>query len=285
MRGMALTGLAGLLVSGLLLAGFSTPDEKALQGFCGAASKPALEECAAAFNANTGVGVHLQFSGSGTMLSRLLMSGKGDLYIPGSPDYMTEAVNRGVVAEGSRHIIAYLVPAILVPEGNPKGIKSLKDLSKDGVRVGIGNPDAVCVGLYAIELLEHNELLDQVSDNIVVHAKSCSGVCSLVAMNKVDATLGWRVFGEWKPDRVDTVLLDPDQVPRLAYVPAGVSRSTQDRGRSQRFLDFLRSRQGRKIFARWGYIASESEARKFAPRAEIGGRYTLPAEYRPQKVR
>jgi hypothetical protein len=31
---------------------------------------------------------------------------------------------------------------------------------------------------------------------------------------------------------------------------------------------------------KWGYITSETEARKFAPNATIGGEYNLPESYK-----
>jgi len=94
-------------------------------------------------------------------------------------------------------------------------------------------------------------------------------------MKKVDAVIGWRVFSRWNPDKIDTVLLKPDEVPRLAYIPAAISTYSQNKEKAQRFIDFLTSPEGQKIFAKWGYIATEEEARKLAPNAEIGGEYRL----------
>lgn len=254
-----------------------------ITAFCGAASKPAMEEAAKLFEEKTGIKTDLHFSGSGTMLSQMKLSRRGDLYIPGSPDYMVMAERDGVVDSKTVTIISYLVIAIDVQHGNPKDIQTLSDLAKPGIRVGIGNPETVCVGLYAVEVLERNGLLNQVLRNIVTHAPSCSATASLVVMKKVDAIIGWRVFSKWNPDKIDAVLLKPNEVPRLAYIPAAISSYSQDRERAQRFIDFLTSAEGQKIFAKWGYIAAEEEARKFAPKAEIGGEYRLLSLWRGDK--
>lgn len=279
--------LLALLAAGagaVLLCGCGRDSGQTLLAFCGSASKPALEECARAFERETGVGVDLQFSGSGTMLSRMMMSEKGDLYIPGSPDYMVRAEREGAVIADTEQIIAYLVPSILVQSGNPRGIRRLEDLAGEDVEVGIGNPEAVCVGLYALEILERNGLLDGVGGNVVVHARSCSATASLIAMKKVDAILGWRVFSEWKPDAIETVPIEPDRIPRLAYVPAAVSAYSTRPELGRSFIDYLRSPEGQEIFSGWGYIASEEKAREFAPRAQIGGEYELPSDYQPPGV-
>jgi molybdate transport system substrate-binding protein len=280
LNGFLRSSLLVVLMIGLCIAEGGAA-EKRITAFCGSASKPALEEAATQFEQKTGIRVDLHFSGSGTMLSQMKIARRGDLYIPGSPDYMNKAIREGVVDPESVAIMAYLIIAIDVQRGNPKDIRTLADLARPGIRVGIGNPEAVCVGLYAIEVLERNGLLKQVQHNIITHAPSCSAAASLVAMQKVDAVIGWRVFSEWNPDKIEAILLKPQEVPRLAYIPAALSTYSRDKEGAQRFIDFLISPEGQKIFAQWGYIATEKEARAFAPHAEIGGEYTLPQDYTP----
>jgi molybdate transport system substrate-binding protein len=271
--------LLGVIII-LAIGGCARQETKTVTAFCGSASKPAMEEAAQAFAEETGIEVYLNFSGSGTMLSQMEISKSGDLYIPGSPDYMLMAENKGVVEPESVKIISYLVPAILVQAGNPKNIQSLADLARPGIGVGIGNPEAVCVGLYAYEILEYNDMLEDIVPNIVTHAESCSKTASLVALKSVDAVLGWRVFSEWH-DKIGVVYLEPEQIPRLSYIPGAISTFTENREDAQKFLDFLVSLRGQEIFGKWGYIATESEVRKFAPHAEIGGEYELPETYKP----
>ena len=274
-----------LLFAGLLIlipgSGCAKGEQKEITAFVGSASKPAMEEAAQTFEAEAGIKVYLNFSGSGAMLSQMKLSKSGDLYIPGSPDYMVMAEHNGVVEPDSVKIISYLVPAILVQHGNPKNIQTLADLGKPGIKVTLGNPEAVCVGLYAIEILEYNSLVNDVGKNVITYAESCSKTASLVALKSVDAIIGWRVFSKWNPDTTDVVYLRPEQIPRIAYIPGAISTYTEDRESAQKFLDFLISPQGQAIFSKWGYIVTESEARKFTPNAEIGGEYKLPKTYTP----
>jgi molybdate transport system substrate-binding protein len=248
--------LALIAVMSLVIFAGCVGRPKALNIFCGSASKPAMEEAIQVFTAETGIEVYGNYGGSGAMLSQMMLAKTGDLYIPGSPDYMVKAEREGVVYPGSVAKIAYLIPVIAVPHGNPRDIQSLADLARPGVEVGIGNPDAVCLGLYAMEILDYNNLLDEVSKNIVVHAESCSKTAALVSLGSVDAVIGWDVFHDWDPDNIDIVYLETGQLPRIAYIPAAVSTYSDDREGAQRFLDFL------------------------APGAEVGGEYALPADYR-----
>lgn len=282
MKNLFILILAGMLVL-ISAVGCSSGEQRSITAFVGSASKPPMEEAAQAFEEETGIKVYLNFGGSGTMLSQLKIAGEGDLYIPGSPDYMVQAERDGVVYSDSEKIIVYLVPAILVQEGNPKNIQSLSDMTKPGIEVGTGDPGTVCVGLYAYEILEANGLIDAVKEagTFVTYAESCSKTASLIALKAVDAIMGWRVFAYWDPDTTDVVYLEPEQIPRLAYVPGAICTFTKDKESAQRFLDFLVAPEGQQIFAKWGYITTEEEVRQFAPDAEIGGEYQLPEDYEP----
>jgi len=264
------------LVGGVYAAGEN------VKAFCGTASELPMEEAAKVFEQKTGIKVELNWGGSGAVLSQLKLSRRGDLFIPGSPDYMAKAIKEGLVDPATVKIIAYLIPTINVRKGNPLKISSLSDLARPGLRVAIGNPDSVCVGLYGVEVLEKNGLLKAVEKNIVTHASSCAATASLITLQKVDAIMGWDVFAGWNPDKIETVYLKPDEVPRLAYIPAAVTKDfASNRAGAQAFINFLTSPEGQTIFKKWGYLASEKDARKFAPKAKIGGEYILPPDYRP----
>ncbi len=280
MKRLLILFLVGLLTL-VPVSGCVKGEQKTITAFCGSASKPAMEEAAKVFEERTGIKVYLNFSGSGTMLSQMKLSRSGDLYIPGSPDYMAMAEQDGVVEPNSVKIISYLIPAILVQYGNPKNIQALSDLAKPGIEVGIADPESVSIGLYAYEILEYNNLLPEVGENIITYGESYSKIVSLIALKAVDAILGWRVFSKWQPETIDVVYLKPEQIPRIAYIPGAISTFTKDRESARKFLDFLVSPPGQEIFSKWGYITTESEARKFAPNAEIGGEYKLPEGYKP----
>lgn len=253
---------------------------KEIMIFAGSASKPPLDEAARIFEKQSGVKVYLSYGGSGTVLSQMKLTRTGDIYIPGSPDYMSRAAKDEVVDPSSVRIIAYLIPSINVQMGNPLNIQSLSDLTRPGLKIGIGNPSTVCVGLYAIEILDYNHLLQEVFPNIITQSASCENTAALISLKAVDAVLGWSVFEDWDPQNIKTVYLKPDQIPRLAYIPAAISAFAREKEAATAFLDFLTSNVGQEIFRKWGYDVTEQEARQYAPHAKIGGDYELPEIYK-----
>lgn len=263
-----------ILITGILCLSAHAAEYRPVVVFAGSASQPPLEEAAKMFEKKTNIPVVLHQGGSGTMLSQIMLSGQGDLYIPGSPDYMDKAIEHKLVSSVPTRI-AYLVPAMIVAEGNPLGINSLDDLSRENLRIGIADPDGVCVGLYAVEVLEANGLLEKVRPNLKGRVESCAKAASMIPLKLVDVVLGWREFEAWRPDVMDAVLLGPDEIPRIAYIPAAKLRHAKNPQGAEQFIAFLTSEEGRSIFHKWGYYTEEAEVRRLSPQAKIGGTYEV----------
>jgi molybdate transport system substrate-binding protein len=255
--------------------------------FAGAASKPASEEAIHLFKKEFGIPVDVIFGGSGFVLSQMKLTKKGDIYFPGSSDFMEMAKKEGLVFPESEKIIVYLIPAINVQKGNPKGIYSLKNLAKDGIRVAIGNPEMVCVGTYAVEIIEKNLTpieKEKFKKNLVNYTESCEKTANVISLRAVDAVIGWRVFQYWDPERIETIYLKPKEVPRIGYIPIAISKFTQDKILAQKFIDFLISPQGKDIYRKYHYLMDAKEALRFTkPDTPIGGEYILPADWRTMK--
>lgn len=269
-----------LIIWSLFLSSHLYAAESSLLVFAGAASKPAAEEIIKIFSQEKRVKVDITFGGSGFVLAQMKIAQKGDLYFPGSSDFMEKAKREKLVYPESERIIAYLLPALNVPRGNPKQIKSLRDLAKPGLRIGIADPETVCVGTYAVEVIERNlagEEKERVRKNIVAMVESCEKTANIVALKSVDVVIGWEVFGKWDPQRIETVLLRPEEIPRLGYLPVGISSFTKNRRLAEELLIFFTSPIAQNIFRKHGYLTTVEEAKKFAiPHVPVGGEYALP---------
>jgi molybdate transport system substrate-binding protein len=255
--------------------------------FAGAASKPATEGTVRIFQERFGIPVDVVFGGSGFVLSQMKLGKRGDLYFPGSSDFMEVAKKENLVFPESEKIIVYLIPAINVQKGNPKRIYSLKDLTKEGIRVAIANPEMVCVGTYAVEIIEKNLTpveKEGFKKNLVNYTESCEKTANVISLKAVDAVLGWRVFQYWDPERIETIYLKSEEVPRIGYIPIAISRFSQDKTMAQNFIDFLLSSHGKGIFQKYNYLMDLQKARRFTkPDTPVGGQYILPEEWRTMK--
>jgi molybdate transport system substrate-binding protein len=278
MRYLALIMLFSLSLSGTVVNGADT-----LLVYAGAASKPPTEEAAKIYEKKTGVRVELVFGGSGYMLSQMKLAKQGDIYFPGSSDYIEKAKREGAVYAESEKVIVYLVPSINVVKGNPHGIRTLQDLTKPGLRVAIANPEGVCLGVYAVEIIENAFTAAQKAAfqaNLVNYTESCEKTATAISLKMADAVIGWSVLEHWDPLRIQTIKLQANQIPRIGYIPIAISRFTKNREAAQRFIDFMAGPEGRKIFARYKYFTSAKEAMDWVgANKPVGGEYTVPASW------
>ncbi len=247
---MLILALAG---STLIFAQANRRQPKEIHVFAGAANTPPLTEAAKLYEKRYGVKVRLTFGGSGVVLSQMKLTRRGDVYVPGSDDYMELAIKEGVVDPKSVRIVCWLVPVINVPKDNPKGIKSLYDLVKPGVRVAIAVPGSVCLGDVAKEILEMAGLWEQIQPNIVMQAKDCADLASQIKLRTVDAIIGWDVFAYWYPDTPMQNIPIPKEILRVRNIPAGVTVFASNKKEAQRFVDFLASGAGKQCYAKYGY--------------------------------
>lgn len=279
-RSKSIGGWALLFV---LMVASKAVGEESLLVFAGAASKPPTEEAARLYEQKTGKKVELVFGGSGYVLSQMKLAKRGDIYFPGSSDYMEVAKRDGDVFPETEEIVVYLASAINVQRGNPHNIQTLADLTRPGLKVAIANPEGVCVGAYAVEILE-KELegaeKEAFMKNLVNYTESCEKTATAISLKQADAVIGWSVFEHWDPTRIETVPLKPDQIPRVGYIPIAISKFTKDREAAQDFIDFIRSPEGLAVFRKHHYFSTAEEAFAWiGMKKPVGGEYAVPDEW------
>lgn len=257
--------------------------KKKLTLFVGAASKPPAEEIIALFEQKTGVRVEANFGGSGYVLSQMKLAKTGDIFFPGSSDFMEKAKAENLVFSETERIPVYLVTSINVQKGNPRNIRTLKDLLKPGLRLAIANPENVCVGTYAVEVIEKNlspaERV-QFQRNLVNYTESCDKTATVIALKSVDAVIGWEVFQYWNPEAIETIDLKPSEIIRVGYIPISISRYTQNKELAQQFIDFIMGEEAKAIFKKYRYFTSPEEAFEYIGEVKpVGGLYNLPKEW------
>lgn len=232
----------------------SPQNSLSLEAFVAVGLKTAFDEVSTAYQERTGVKVEAIYGASGTMLSQMILAQRGDIYLPASQDFMAAAEDRKAVDPATKEVVAFLVPALAVAKGNPKGIGSLFDLAQPGLRIGIANPEAAPVGKLAMDILDSAGLRAAVEKNIVVHARDAEDVVALLALGQLDAVITWDIYQSWAPERIEVIPISSQYIPRLEKTPVAVSIYSQHRQAAIDFIRFLVSPEAKAIFQRHGYL-------------------------------
>ncbi|NOZ83454.1 MAG: molybdate ABC transporter substrate-binding protein [Epsilonproteobacteria bacterium] len=255
---------------------------KTLLIYVGVTSKPPVQKLIAIYHKRTGSEINAVYGGSGTLLSQMILTKKGDIYMPASPDFMKLAERESVVFKGNIKKIAYLVPSLIVPRDNPKNIHSYKDLAKPGIKIVIANPETVPIGVYTAEIIDKSlnktERL-KIRENIINYAGSAAKTAAAVILHQADAAFEWKVYSYWRPELIKAININKF-IRRISYISAGISSFTKNRKEALRFLNFLSSETSKKMFERYHIMTNLHEVYKSINKKVIaGGSYKLPENW------
>jgi molybdate transport system substrate-binding protein len=215
------------------------------------AVSPPLRDAIGVFEKKFGVRCNLKVGKPSDLLAEIVESKKGDVICCGAEYILDEAEDRGLIVKGSRRSLGLRRSVIIVPLGNPAGIHSLNDLCREGVRIGIA-VDGCLKGVWD-DIASKAGLTDQIRRNITHHADACGSLMGLIHSDKVDAIFGWNAFQNVWPDTCEVIELPPELQVFRSTVVAMISY-TKNAELSQKFIDFLTSKEVRKIYSDWGWI-------------------------------
>ena len=219
--------------------------------YSAASLRPAVAEAVEAFTAETGIAVETDYAGSGTLISKIRASKQGDLYMPAADEYIERAEELGLIE--SHHNVCYFVPVILVQKGNPKGIRTLADLARPGLRLALGNPEVCAIGRAAEKLFEKNGVaVDPRGKDLAYSSATVNELGVQIKAQHVDATIVWDTIGAYYPDSADVVAIPPEQN-LVSAVSIALLRSSKHPEAAARFVDFLTSDEGKAILRKHHY--------------------------------
>jgi molybdate transport system substrate-binding protein len=231
--------------------------------YCGAGIRPFMDKAVEAYTAqNKTVHIDVGYAGSGCLLSQLTFARRGDLYIPGEEFYMRQARDRGYIS--SDQLVGYFEPVLLVQKGNPKGIKTVQDLTRPGLKIGVGDPEAAAIGVTTESVFKGAGITAAVKRNVAFTAGNVPELGNAVKLKSLDVSVVWRITAQLVADDCDAITIDPKlyQAPKI---PVGILKFTKAPDKAKAFADFLCSPEGQKLASENGIITL---AAKGAPAAQ-----------------
>ncbi len=259
-----LTVVLSLVLATIFTVSCSSPNlETRLSVFAASGANPAIDEICVQFTEQYEIEVEVNYGGGGEVLSRMVLARSGDVYIAPEQRFMDSAVEKQAIDPGTIKSLAYMVPVIAVPRGNPKHITCLSDLAKSGVRVAITRAETTLLGKFAPDIFEKAGLSEVIGGNIVTTASDPSNLLTMLIMGSIDAGITWHFFGTSASDKIEIIWLSPEQLTGVGAMQAAVSAYSKNTGAALRFIDFLTSSQGKDVFKKNGYITDAEEVKKY----------------------
>jgi molybdenum ABC transporter molybdate-binding protein len=227
--------------------------------YCAAGIRLPVEQIAAEYEQEYGVGVHIQYGGSNTLLSQIGVAKTGDLYLAADDSYTKLAQEKGLVKETIP--IATMRLVIAVKKGNPKKIQGVADLLRDDVITALGNPDQAAIGKTVRTLLAesgHWERLEKHVTNTGVFKPTVPEVANDVKLGSADAGIVWDTTLALYPE------LEAVRVAELnegtGYVAVGILADSTQPTEALQFARYLTARdRGLPTFEKHGFETVEGD--------------------------
>lgn len=228
----------------------STEGAESIMVYAGAGLKKPMDEIGMLFDEQRGVAIEYNYTGSGAQLSQMELTEEGDAFMPGAAMYLDTAEEKGFVAY--RQNVAYHIPVITVPKGNPANITRLEDLGRPDVELVWGDPEVAAIGKTGIGILEKAGIYEAAWANVVATFPTMNEVMLQISLGQADAAINW--WDTVKFDDTIEVIQIPKNQNDIKLIPIGSLTFSKYPETARGFVDFCVSDQGKAVFEKHGFV-------------------------------
>jgi len=211
---------------------------------------PPTEQLIAEFKQQTGISATYTTGGSEDLLPHVKARQRGDIFITHDPylDYTKKA------GSYTNHVyVGFVAPVLAVCKGNPKSITGIDDLTRDGLKVALSNPQYSTCGELVFKLLEEKKIKDAVMKNVGNRlTKGHSNLGNLVKTRTVDAVIMWNGVANTFRDYLDVVKTPYEYDTEIKLSVIGLNYSQQP-DLVKQFMEFTKQ-NGPRIFTEHGFV-------------------------------
>jgi len=231
--------------------GSSAAQDKVLRVYGPGGPLGPMEECAQLFSTAKKVEVKVTTGPEAQWLDQARRD--ADLIFGGAEYMLTDFILRHPeMVDPKTRTSLYVRPAgILVRKGNPKRIRSLNDLARNGLRILEVN-GAGQVGLWE-DLAGPYGIIPQIQKNIALTVtNSAEAIEKWQNMPELEA---WITFESWHYRlKEDTELVEMPRARKIYRgTPIAITTTSKQRDLAQQFIAFLRTDPAHTVFKKWGW--------------------------------
>ena len=242
-------------------------EEVELIVFAAASMTETLTELKAMYEAlHPGVTITYNFDSSGTLKTQIQEGADCDLFISAAPKQMNQLDSScdaeqnpeglDFVLQGSRIDLLENKVALVVPEGNPKGVESFDQLAEllkaGGILFAMGNSD-VPVGQYTQKIFDFYGLSEEELANagVISYGTNVKEVTTQVTESSADCGVVYATDA-FSAGLTVADTATKDMCGQVIY-PAAVLNVSKNPEAAQAFLDFLTTPEALAVFESVGF--------------------------------
>lgn len=188
------------------------------------------------------------FAGSNTLTLQIRQGAPADVFASAAPNYTQELYRDGLVEKP--RFLAFNRLVVIVPRDNPANIRSVYDLTRDGIKLVVAN-SRVPVGSYTRTVLRNLGITSALR-NVVSQEADVRDVLGKVALGQADAGFVYVTDARVAASRLRNVQIPVFAQPKVRYEIAVVKGSRNLAG-ARAFVARATGPVGRKLLAGAGF--------------------------------
>ncbi|MFZ5829531.1 MAG: extracellular solute-binding protein [Planctomycetota bacterium] len=218
---------------------------------CGSSMVAPVKELGESFAEGKDLTIEYDLGGSETLLPKVQTGIEADIFVCHDP--FQEKVSEAGQLAGSV-TVGYLAPIVVVAKGNPANIKTWEDLTRDGVRLGIGDPRySTCGEMFVAEIKRRgNE--EAVMKNVVLQARGHADLATALATKNIDAAVVWNFIDHEFADKLEKAPIH-GEYDDVKVTILGLKNSAHPELRDE-YLKWCERPETQQLFAKHGYTRS-----------------------------
>ena len=215
--------------------------------FSGAMLRPGIEKTLKEFEQREGCRITTVYNGCGILVAQMRAGQRPDAYFSCDTSFMNSVADLYLdpVDVVDNHLM------IIVQKGNPKGIQTVQDLTKPGLRVGLPHHEKSAMGNIAWKMLVQMNLYDALGQNLKVESPTGDFLINQIRTGSLDAIIACRSNWTGVREHLDAIPID-HPLARMTQ-PYAVGRSTRYKQMMARLQDALTTAASRERFEAEGF--------------------------------
>jgi molybdate transport system substrate-binding protein len=235
--------------------------------YSGSMLRPAIEKTITEFEEREGVRVTRIYNGCGILVAQMKAGQVPDAYFACDSEFMKQVQDIFPVSE----TISQNELVILVKKGNPAGIRNLRDLSKEGLRVGIGHEKQCAMGWLTQRTFDEGGVRESVMKNVVVQTPTGDMLVNQMRSGSLDAAVAYLSNAAGSAAELDAIRIQGIQC-SIANQPFGIAKDTPHKQLAERLLQAIKTKDSQERFTQEGFrLADENPAAAKAADAKAAG--------------
>lgn len=216
--------------------------------YAGSMLRPAIDQTVTDFEKREGCKVTRVYNGCGILVGQMKAGSKPDAYFACDNEFMNQVQDWFQ----PRDEISQNELVILVQKGNPHQIADLKDLTKEGLRVGIGHEKQCAMGWITQRTFTESGITEKVMKNVKVQVPAGDMLVNNMLAGSLDAAVVYISNAVGAGDKLDAVRIQGIKC-SVATQPFAIAKDSPHKQLMGRLHEVLRSAESKDRFANEGF--------------------------------